>query len=147
MAVCLMLIAFMMSACAKPTAHSSDHQVQTTQSQGHVAFEQNGKWGFKDKSGKTIIAPQYEYAWDFGEDSPVAKITQNQQIGVIDHTGKMIVWPQYDDAGSFSEGLLWVKQGEKYGFINEMGDVVIPLEYDFVFDFSQGLAGVAKDDK
>ena len=109
-----------------------------------------GKWGYKDQSGKEIVAAKYENAWDFSEGMAMVKNKKNK-YGYIDEIGKEIIALQYDDASSFSEGLAKVKLNDKYGFIDKTGKDAIPLKYDEVGNFNEGLAtvrtGSSRDEK
>lgn len=56
--------------------------------------KQNGKWGFIDKSGKTIIDYMYDKVTEFNEYG-FAGIQQNGKWGVVDKTGNRILEPTY----------------------------------------------------
>ncbi len=51
-------------------------------------------WGFIDKTGKLVVAPQYEMVGDFY--NGVAPVMVNHKFGFIDKTGKIIIEPIYD---------------------------------------------------
>ena len=50
--------------------------------------EQNGKYGFIDSTGKTVIAPQFDSAGLFSEG--LARVQIGDKWGFIDKTGKML---------------------------------------------------------
>lgn len=58
------------------------------------AFEENGKWGYKDKSGKVVVEPTYDLATDLNEYG-FAGIVSGGKWGVIDKSGKVIKEPEY----------------------------------------------------
>jgi len=60
-------------------------------------------WGYIDKTGKTVIEPQFDDARNFQEE--LARVKINKKWGYIDKTGKMVIEPQFDRAFGFSEGL------------------------------------------
>ena len=78
---------------------------------GMLAFTQelvpfqadNFLWGYKDKTGKEIIAPQYDGAKEFKDG--LASIRIKCRWGFIDATGKEIIGTKYDETADFSEGL------------------------------------------
>ena len=101
--------------------------------------------GFIDWTGKVVIPPKYDNAFDFSEG--FAYVIKNGKGGFIDKTGKEITSFQYDATLGFSEGFAAVKKGSKYGFIDTTGEEVVPCTYDDVLSFSQGLAAVQKGGK
>lgn len=105
------------------------------------------RYGYIDKTGKTIIAPQFTSAGRFSEG--LAPVTTESRQGYIDRTGKMVLELKYPVLGEFSEGMASVgiitKVSEsdndiKYGYIDRTGKLVIPLKFFVARNFSQGLA-------
>ena len=119
--------------------------VEKNLSEGPVVLQKDNKWGFIDKTGRVVIEPQWDFAWDFSEG--LAYVNKDGKYGFIDKTGKVVIEPQWDDAWSFSEGLARVEKNGKYGFIDKTGKVVIEPQWDSADDFSEGLAVVEKDNK
>ena len=58
------------------------------------AYQENGKWGFKDKEGNTIIEPIYDMVTECN-DYGFAGIKQNDKWGVVDKEGNILVEPSY----------------------------------------------------
>lgn len=118
------------------------------QAQELKSFEENGKYGLKDQSGKVIVEPKYN---ECKKDGEVFRVEINLDWGLIDgKTGKEIIPPKYLTMNEFSEGLAWVQLDRKGGYINTTGKVVIPIAYDAYEmgnDFYEGTATVAKDGK
>lgn len=57
--------------------------------EGLIAIQFRGFWGFMDKTGKFVIAPEYELASSFSEG--LAKVLlEDQTVGFIDKKGKVI---------------------------------------------------------
>jgi len=73
-----------------------------------IPTKKNGKYGYIDKTRKTVIPFIYEYAVDFHE--RLAWVDKNSKRGFIDTEGKIIVPLIYDQCEDFSEGLAEVKQ-------------------------------------
>jgi len=65
--------------------------------------DKNGKFGFADKSGAIVIAPQYEATLAFAEG--LAAVSLDGKWGFIDKSGKMVIKPAFIDVKPFSEGL------------------------------------------
>jgi hypothetical protein len=90
-----------------------------TDGSGYIPFwGEGGKYGYKNKVGKIIIEPKYDYAEPFCEG--LAKIN----MGGIKPDG-------YDDA-----------IGGKWGYIDSKGKLVIPVKFDAAHFFSEGIAAV-----
>lgn len=120
----------------------------------------NGKFGFRDLSGKEIISPKYYGAKDFSEGMAAVSIMESatEKWGYINEIAKEMTAFIYGDALPFSEGLAAARPLGKtwdafYGFIDKTGKLVIPHEYPFIFDmnmsdgwtFKNGKAKVYKD--
>lgn len=58
------------------------------------AFEENGKWGYKDKSGKVVVEANYDFAQDLNEYG-FAGIISNGNWGVLDNKGKIVKSPTF----------------------------------------------------
>lgn len=130
-------------------------------SQSLIAFKgTNGKFGFRDLSGKEIISPKYYGAKDFSEGMAAVSIMESatEKWGYINEIGKEMTAFIYGYALPFSEGLAAARPLGKtwdafYGFIDKTGKLVIPHEYPFIFDmnmsdgwtFKNGKAKVYKD--
>lgn len=118
-------------------------------------FNKDNLVGFIDKTGKEVIACQYQNYYD-KDGTPfvgngLLTVAQNDKWGLIDKTGKIVVPAQYDEALMQSDEtnaeLFSVSKDNHYGFIDKNGKEVIALQYDFAYSFSDGLAAVKKDGK
>lgn len=117
--------------------------------------ELNGKWGYIDKSGKTIIQFTFDKAQPFGPNGLAAVKNSEGKWGYIHTDGSYAISPTFEsDAygnspiGDFTvSGLAPARNGEgKYGFINASGKYVIPADYDSVRQFADnGLAAVSQN--
>jgi hypothetical protein len=116
-----------------------------------------GKWGYIDKTGRRVIAPQFDYASDFSEG--LACVQVGEKFGFINKLGMMTISSQFSSPGGFSEGLASVRLGGKtenpYGlnvgplggkqvFIDKKGNIVIslPVEVENANPFVESLAAV-----
>jgi len=100
----------------------------------------DGKWGYIDKSGRTVIEPQYDYANWFWEG--LAAVKKGEKYGYINPQNQLVIPFRYDYTFSFSDGLGMIEMDGKAGYINKSGAVVIPIEYAQAFDFYKGIGPV-----
>ncbi len=112
-----------------------------TAQQKLVAFEKNGRWGYKDQQGRVVIAPKYRVAGKFSSQG-LAAVADDTSWAYIDTTGKVVVRPYVYDNGPdyFSQDLARYTDGGKIGFFNPKGQIVIPARFDFALPFHEGLA-------
>lgn len=112
------------------------------------SMTENGKDGFMDINGKTVIRAQWDGVRDFKEG--VAWVRIGERWGLINMNGHYIVKPKYTGTNDFSEGLAGVDVGTGeesiMGFIDTKGKMVIPAKYTAVGNFHQGLAYVMSGD-
>ena len=114
-------------------------------SEGLASVRKDGKYGYIDKSGKTVIPFIHDGASPFCKG--LAKIEKDGKYGYIDKSGKELIPFIYDYIYSFCEGLAKVKKDGTYGYIDKSGKTVIPFVYDMVESFREGLVVVRKDGK
>src|SRR5699024_4412353 len=81
------------------------------------------QWGFIDRSGKAVIAPQYQLADDFHEG--LAAVQVDGLYGFINSAGAMTIEPQFASVNRFAEGLVAVQPaGEEHmGFADREGNL------------------------
>jgi len=110
----------------------------------------NGKYGFMDRSGKTVITPQFDGAFGFSEG--LAQVKVGTKSGYINTKGVLVITPQFDDAMPFRYGRAAVKlccgfwfpqkPGDRYGFIDKDGKYICSPDFSWVGQFSGDLAPV-----
>lgn len=119
-------------------------------SEGLAAVGLDTGYGFIDKTGKTVIEPQFTYAGDFHEGLAWVH-TRDDKQGYIDQTGKFVIGPgDYDlsDDSNFSEGLAAVRiRRGKFCYIDRTGRVRIPPRFHEAHPFSGGMARVGLNGK
>ena len=74
---------------------------------GLYRIDVNGKYGFMDRSGKTMITPQFDEAYGFSEG--LAAVRVGTKFGYIDTKGVIAITPQFDQASAFRYGRAAVK--------------------------------------
>lgn len=125
-----------------------------------VAFEKDGKWGFRDRAGNVTVSPRFDYAASFpGEGNilvhgrkeavhvrlpakPMGRVMQGGKWGYVDGQGKVVIQPRFDGTMDFYEDLTAVKVSGKWGFIDTSGAMVLPPAYDEASPFLLGVAHV-----
>jgi hypothetical protein len=111
-------------------------------------IQQNGKWGYCDKTGAIVIRPQFELAGEFREGlAPVGvKVARrggfDLKFGYIDTTGRLVIPAKFKYMAPFSEGLASVEIEGKRGYIDRTGNLVISPQFDEAQAFSNGGAAV-----
>jgi hypothetical protein len=108
-----------------------------------VKFEgTNRKVGFKDRTGKVVVAPKYDRVSHFYYG--FASVEINGNAGFIDKTGKEITRLKYRNTGNlkFSQiGLAAVpiainqRDELKWGLIDKTGKEIISFKYDHIEEY------------
>lgn len=109
---------------------------------GRALVNVDGKTGYIDASGTTVIEAKYdEMAHSFSEGLAAVKI--DDKYGYIDTKGRIVIAPIYAVADDFHEGLAPVAIAGtpfRYGYIDRMGKTVIEPQFDDARRFSEDLA-------
>ena len=100
--------------------------------------ELNGKWGWIDKKGNTIIPFKYDLAGKFF--NGMAVVSQDGRYGIIDSKGNAVIPIKYDQLTEFNEGLARAQLNLKWGCIDQNDQKVIPFIYDLIGPFKNGKA-------
>lgn len=100
------------------------------------------KYGYIDKTGKTIIQTQYDRAFDF--QGGLAYVEKNKEGRFINTTGATAItmFPKYEYAGNCDDGLIRFKQNNRLGFMDKNGKIVLPAIYYFVGIFYDGITEI-----
>jgi len=130
-------------------------------SNGLFVITVDGKRGYMDRTGKTVIEPRFQGANNFSEGLAVVTVSTTGQhnTGYIDKTGAIVIGVQFDTGRDFHEGLAAVgfdtersRRGcdhcdpnQRWGYVDKSGSMVINPTYHRVGDFSEGLAAVETD--
>lgn len=100
----------------------------------------NGKTGYIDSQGNSIIEPTYKGGLNFKEG--VAPIATDKGWNFIDIDGNIAVKGDFDLATPYSDGLALVKNSEGWFFINKEGENAFNQFYEAAKLFGDGLAPV-----
>ena len=89
------------------------------------------KWGFVDKIGKVIIAPQFDRVSCFceGMSAFVQEDPYGSNWGFMDKTGGIVITPQFDEVGDFYGGIAPFRNGTQWGFIDKQGNYIINPQF------------------
>lgn len=102
-------------------------------------YQENGKWGFADASGKPVVAAKYTSVGAFEHEQAV--VEADGAYGLVDESGREVVAPAYDALNPYADGYARVRVGDAYTFLDEQGQ-----EFDSYYfnalDFAEGYAAV-----
>jgi hypothetical protein len=127
-----------------------------------LPIQQNGKWGYINRSGEVVIKPQFDSAGEFADGLALVRYPPRKKplkpgekkpelvegMGFIDQTGKVVIEldnPLHLNGDSFSEGLTkyWTYEPDKgtvHGYIDTSGKVQIKARFNYAHSFVDGLA-------
>ena len=156
----LICTSLMVLACLGTQQRSLAQDAQ----EGLLPIQQDGKWGYINRSGEVVIKPQFDSAEPFAEGRALVRYPPRKKplkpgeknaelvagLGFIDHTGKVVIEldnPLHLNGESFSEGLtkFWTwdpGKGNVYGYVDTTGKVVIKARFTDAYSFADGLAAV-----
>lgn len=106
-------------------------------------MDDNGKWGFIDKTGTVVIPCKWHEVRLFSEGLARVK-DNNEKWGFIDKTGKLIIPCKWKEAWFFRENLALVMDDNgKWGIIDKLGKMITPCKWEEIWPFfDEGLVRV-----
>lgn len=109
-----------------------------------VSFEHEGKYGFRDATGKVVIAAAYVVVTEFTAEGTCGVIREDGTAWFIDLEGRPVARAKFFDNGPdyFVQGRARVVDHDKVGFIDRAGKLVVPTKFDAAGSFCDGLAPV-----
>ena len=104
-------------------------------------IRENGLWGYMNRTGETVIAPQWEYAGSFSDEvAAVGRLEEWDLIGGLIHEdGKMLLPMEYnitETTGGFIFSI-WDDSAGSYRdqwFYDKASGALFPISYDIVPD-------------
>lgn len=101
------------------------------------------KYGIIDKTGKTILSPDYDYIYNAS--NGMLLIKKNGLLGYANTKGVVVIPCKYSDeygkgARDFSCNRAVVKVNGFYGCINRKGELLVENKYNHIGPFSDGVA-------
>lgn len=114
------------------TEHRFEKAWVFTEEKGAACLD--GRWGYLDRSGDFVIAPQFEWAEPFSEE--VAAVKHLGRYGYIDHAGDFVMEPRFLNARFFARGLASVLTEDGWVYIDKAGRTIIPGPFEQAESFS-----------
>ncbi|MBR4332511.1 MAG: WG repeat-containing protein [Clostridia bacterium] len=116
-------------------------------------IRENGLWGYMNRTGETVIAPQWEYAGLFSDGvAAVGRLEEWDLIGGLIHEdGKMLLPMEYnitETTGGFIFSI-WDDSAGSYRdqwFYDKASGALFPISYDIVPDWNGGELLIAEND-
>ena len=112
---------------------------------GLYGINVNGKYGFMDRSGKTVITPQFDGVIGFSEG--LASVRVGTKWGYINTKGVVAITPQFDFAMPFRYGRAKVQLANRYGYIDKEGKYIGSPTFLWASEFSGEFAAVQTADR
>lgn len=106
-----------------------------------LAYEDGGKYGYRNLAGEVVIEPRYIHALNFLE-TGIGAVVDDKGWAYIDISGKVVLRPVTVDNGPdyFKEGLARFFEDGKMGFFDRTGRIVVPARFEWIAPFSDGRA-------
>lgn len=102
-----------------------------TQSEGMMAVcsPENGRWGYVDRYGAEVIAPQFDLARHFEHGSAVARLPGCQFVGLIDTAGQWVMPAVWRTIERWSSRVIVAEDSEgHWGALDAQGNVTVPFQ-------------------
>jgi hypothetical protein len=100
-----------------------------------IAVKKDGKWGYVNPAGETLIASRFDEAYPFYGERAVA--IEKQQYGIIDTQGKWAVSPRKGTTHGeiSSRRLVCSNEMGKWGALDMKGNAAVPFAADIMSSF------------
>src|SRR5712692_378744 len=108
-------IRFLGLTCALLLTVSPSSGAKRKDTTAFFLIQQDGKWGYIDKTGSIVIKPEFEEAFPYSEG--LAAVRVRGKWGYVNDKGNMIINPRFDLAAPFSEGSGLVVLSDKVGYV------------------------------
>lgn len=148
--VSLIFYFLLMNACSSHKTEPVDNVKYSGKEVFLYPVEKDGRWGYINEKGKTIIEPRFDAARPFSEG--LAIVYLDGAHGYIKSNGVFAIAPEYIEVSPFSGGLAAVKPQKKifsvsigegdYTYINRLGEKVIEADFYNPQPFSENRAAV-----
>ncbi|HQR39074.1 MAG TPA: WG repeat-containing protein [Blastocatellia bacterium] len=116
--------------------------------EGRFVVSNGTRLGFADVTGRTVIAPRFQWAEAFHDGLARVELPRrgasSSLCGFVDRSGRLVIPAIYRAANDFREDRAVVITASGYSFIDREGRVAIAGPFDQAGDFSQGLAPVMR---
>jgi hypothetical protein len=130
-----------------PTVQIDQFEGYSYASEGFMAVQADGKWGYINQAGEFVIEPQFSNFRPFSEGLVAVQV--GNKWGYMNRMGEFVIQPQFASVSDFSEGLAAVSlkpDQSEWGYVNRSGDFAIAPQFNgFAQNFDGGLALVNHD--
>ncbi len=127
-----------------------EYDMLFSESEGFMAAQKNGLWGFIDEKNTWVIQPQFKFGGFFENGFAVLMKDYDKQ-GAINKAGKVTIPFVYNNMypqSQLKEPIVVAKQNDKIGLMNPLtGKIIAPLKYEEIADFQDGLAKIEANKK
>ena len=113
--------------------------------QTYWSFQEDGKYGFKDENNKIVIAPEYDYAFDFADG--IAIVQRKGLWGFINAENKAITKCEYLKCGEFDGNCAMVLTADGLGMCSLSGEIIVDPKFDDIEALDNGMFLVTKNYK
>jgi hypothetical protein len=126
--------------------------------EGLLSFKESndGKIGFIDEQGKTVIKPKFSNAESFKEGRAIVSLSENNRdyYGVIDRKGHFVIKPNYNQILSLDEGRFAIgKEMDPkqpcmrsiYALADSEGHILTGFNFTVITKFEDGFSSVTDD--
>lgn len=125
---------------------TSNQTPQTTYNIDNQPFNNNSKWGYKDRNGRIIIEPIYDHADKFCQGLATVMLSGAWQY--IDLNGNLTLSDsRWEDIKRFGENIAAVCIEAKWGYINRCGEWVIKPMFEIAGSMRNNMALVKYNGK
>ncbi|MEI8060168.1 MAG: WG repeat-containing protein, partial [Ferruginibacter sp.] len=110
---------------------------------GFARVLSQNKFGFINRSGKTICSVEFDGARNFY--NHISAVSKDNKWGFIDESGKIIIPLVYEVVFDFKENITGVFANKKWWFINTKGDLIRSIDVTAFYGFKNGIAKINKE--
>ena len=103
------------------------------------------KYGYIDKTAKTVIKPRFDYAGTFTGQFAIA--SENEKYGLINRDGKFILRPKYELFHDFRNGIARVRFEGYWGLIDTTGTEIVKPIYESITPLTDRLYRIYLHDR
>lgn len=125
-------------ASVAPISAPSERRASGPADDTLYAFEQDDKFGFKNRRGRVRIPARYQMAFTDTFDRQIAFVVSANAVVAIDRQERRVLTPFIFDNGPdyLSSGLFRFVENGKMGFADADGRKLIPARFDFAAPFA-----------
>jgi hypothetical protein len=106
-------------------------------------FKRDGRYGFMDRTGASVIDPQFDQLGFYYEG--LATAVKDERFGYVDKLGSVVVPFRFESASDFEGGRAIVQENGFYGVIDRIGNYILKPVFSDIQGLSSGMFLVAKD--